>query len=63
MIIAEIKRLEEIKRMLAGYHKALTVGCGGCMSVCLAGGQKEVDNLNTKLTLSFKIPASPVDLT
>ena len=54
MIIAEIKRLEEIKQMLEGYGKVLNVGCAGCTAVCLAGGQKEVDNLNTKLTVSFK---------
>ena len=54
MIIADIKSLEELKQMLQGYHKILTVGCGGCTSVCLAGGQREVDNLNTKLTASFK---------
>ncbi len=54
MIIAEIKRLEEIKQSLAGYHKVLNVGCAGCTAVCLAGGQREVDNLNTKLAVSFK---------
>ena len=54
MIIAEIKSLEELKQMLQGYKRVLTVGCGGCTSVCLAGGQKEVNDLITKLSISFK---------
>ena len=59
MIIAEIKSLEELKRMLAGYKKVLTVGCGGCTAVCLTGGQREVDDLNTKLAASFKADNVP----
>ncbi len=55
MIIAEIKKLEELKQMLEGYNKILTVGCGGCTAVCLAGGQREVDDLNTKLMVSCKV--------
>jgi ferredoxin len=54
MVKSEAKSLEEIKEMLKGYKRVLNVGCGGCASVCLAGGLKEVDNLNLKLTLTFK---------
>ena len=60
MIIADIKSLEEIKQMLDGYKKVLNVGCGGCASVCLAGGQREVDELNTKLTVSCKADGVPL---
>ena len=50
MIIAERKPLEEIKEMVKGYKKILNIGCGGCTSICLAGGQKEVNQLNAELT-------------
>lgn len=60
MIIANIKPMEEIKEMVGGYAKVLNVGCGGCTAVCLAGGQREVDNLNTALELSFKADQVPV---
>ena len=53
MIKSEVKTLEEIKEMLSGYKKILNTGCGGCSSVCLAGGMKEVNNLNTKISLSL----------
>ncbi|MCK5037266.1 MAG: hypothetical protein KAS73_15320, partial [Candidatus Sabulitectum sp.] len=49
MIIAERKPLEEIQEMVKGYKNILNVGCGGCTSICLAGGQKEVNNLNAEL--------------
>ena len=62
VIIAELKPLEELKQMLAGYKKVLNVGCGGCTSVCLAGGQKEVDELNTRLTVSFKADNVPFQI-
>ena len=62
MVIAEIKALEEIKDLIAGYGKVLNIGCGGCTAVCLAGGQKEVDNLNTKLSVSFKSDNVPFEI-
>ena len=49
MIKAKRKPLEEIKDVVSGYEKVLAVGCGGCVSVCLAGGQKEVDELVTEM--------------
>jgi ferredoxin len=62
MVIAELKPLDEIKAMLRGYGRVLNVGCGGCVAVCLAGGQKEVDNLNLRLSLSFKGEALPFSI-
>ena len=54
MIIAKVKPLEEVKEMIKEYRKILNVGCAGCTAICLAGGQKEVDTLNAKLSISFK---------
>ncbi len=62
MLIAKIKPLEELKEMLKGYSKVLNLGCAGCTAVCLAGGQKEVDELNTKLTVSCKADGAPLDI-
>jgi len=54
MIVAERKPLDEIKEMMKGYKKLLNVGCGGCTSICLAGGQKEVGLLNDELKKVFE---------
>ncbi len=53
MIVAERKPFEEIKAMVAGYKRVLTVGCGTCVAVCLAGGSKEVATLNAELQLAL----------
>lgn len=54
MVKIERKPFEEIKSFVKKYDKILNVGCGGCASVCLGGGQKEVNALNTELNLTFK---------
>lgn len=54
MVKGKRKPLDEIKETLGGYKKVLNVGCGGCVSVCLAGGQKEVRQLNVELNLAFR---------
>lgn len=50
MVKAKKKPLQELKNILLPYRKALIVGCGGCVSVCLAGGQKEVNVLKAELS-------------
>ena len=52
MIVAEQKSLEEIKRMLAPYQRVLIVGCGTCVTVCGAGGEREVSFLHDALRLA-----------
>jgi len=55
MIVAEQKPLDEIKEELAGYEKVLVVGCGTCVTVCFAGGTKEVGILSSSLRMASKL--------
>jgi ferredoxin len=48
------KPLEEIKRTVSKYPRLLIVGCGGCVSVCLVGGQKEVEILAADLKAGLR---------
>lgn len=52
MIVAEQKSLEEIRRMLSPYQRVLLVGCGTCMTVCSAGGEREVSFLHDALRMA-----------
>ncbi len=62
MIVAERKPFDEIKEMLKPYSKVLNVGCGGCTSVCLAGGQKEVKLLNEELKNAFNLEHVSIEI-
>ena len=50
--MAEQKPLEEIRRMIASYQRVLILGCGTCMTVCDAGGEREVSFLHNALRLA-----------
>jgi len=62
MIVAKRKPFDEIMEMLQDYKKVLTVGCGTCVAVCLAGGEKEVAVLNSELDMARKLADNPIDL-
>jgi ferredoxin len=52
MIVAEQKPIDEIKGYLADHKRVLVLGCGTCVTVCLAGGEREVATLSSILRLS-----------
>ena len=52
MIVAEQKPLEEIGRITAPYERVLLLGCGTCMTVCDAGGEREVSFLHNALRVA-----------
>ena len=51
MIKAEGKPLEEIQAMIADYERIVIVGCGTCVTISFAGGEKEVGVLASKLRM------------
>jgi len=52
MIVAEIKPFEEIVNMVRDLKKVLILGCGSCVSVCMSGGEKQVELLASALRMA-----------
>lgn len=53
MITAERKPMEEIVEYVRPYNRILLVGCNECVTVCAAGGRKEVGVLSSALQMFF----------
>jgi ferredoxin len=51
MIVAEQKPITEIAGLIVGARRVLIVGCRECVTVCLAGGEKEAETLAAALRL------------
>jgi ferredoxin len=60
MIRAVPKPLEEIIQYVNDYDKLLIAGCDGCVTVCEAGGLKEVKILGSALRLHFGQANKPI---
>ena len=53
MIVADKKPIEEIIKEIETHEKILILGCNECVTVCEAGGKKEVGILASALRLYF----------
>ena len=55
MITAERKPFDELYGMIEPYEDILLVGCGGCVTVCLTGGEQAVSLLAAELRLKDRL--------
>lgn len=55
MIVADRKNVREIRDRIKDHDRVLLVGCGTCVTVCLAGGEREVGILGSALRMSLKL--------
>ena len=62
MIIAEQKPLEELKTLIDDATNVLVVGCGTCVTVCFAGGDKEAGILASSLRMSSKLDGEAMQI-
>jgi len=62
MITAERKPMEELIECLRPYNRILLVGCNECVTVCAAGGRKEVGILSSALQMAFKTEGKTLEI-
>jgi ferredoxin len=60
MIVASPKPVAELKTVLARHEKVVFVGCGTCVTVCLAGGEREVGIAAYAQRMARKLDGRPI---
>lgn len=60
MIVAEVKPFKEIKEMLKDFKKVLVLGCGTCVTVCMSGGERQVELLASALRMARKLEGNEI---
>jgi len=61
MIIAQQKPIKEIAAMVSDCKKVALIGCAGCVTVCLSGGEKETEIMAAALRIMRKLEGNPVE--
>ena len=62
MITAERKPFDKIKESIKDFKSLLILGCGTCVSVCMAGGEKEVQLLASELRMKNQLDGKDVKI-
>jgi len=62
MIVAQRKSIPDLLEIVKNHKKILVLGCGTCVTVCLAGGQREVSIIASALRMAAKLKAIPLEV-
>ena len=62
MIVASPKPITELKDIIYAHRKVLFAGCGTCVTVCLAGGEREVSIASYAIRMARKLDRNPVEI-
>jgi ferredoxin len=62
MIVAQRKNIPELLDIVEKHRKVLLLGCGTCVTVCLAGGQREVGIIASALRMAAKVKGRALEV-
>jgi ferredoxin len=62
MIVAQRKSIPDLLSIIENHRKVLVLGCGTCVTVCLAGGQREVSIIASALRMAAKLHDLPIEV-
>lgn len=62
MIVAQRKNVPELLSIVEMHRKVLLLGCGTCVTVCLAGGQREVGIIASALRMAARLKKLPLEV-
>jgi ferredoxin len=62
MIVAQRKNIPDLLAIVKNHKKLLVLGCGTCVTVCLAGGVREVSIIASALRMSAKLKGLPLEV-
>jgi ferredoxin len=62
VIVASPKSITQLMHLLEGHQRALFVGCGTCVTVCLAGGEREVGIAGYAMRMASRLAGTPLEI-
>jgi len=62
VIVASPKSVTELMNLLAPHQRVLLAGCGTCVTVCLAGGEREVSIAGYGLRMARRLAGVPIEV-
>lgn len=62
MIVAQRKQIPEIMDIVKRHKSLLVLGCGTCVTVCLAGGEREVSIISSALRMASRLAGNPIQI-
>lgn len=60
MIVAERKKIQDLHEVIKDHKEVLVLGCGTCVTVCLAGGEREVSIISSALRIASANAGKPI---
>ena len=62
MIVAQRKKIPDLLAIVEKHRNVLLLGCGTCVTVCLAGGQREVSIIASALRMAARLKGRALEV-